>query len=111
MRKSEFLKSPEDATSPLLSDGVMGTMLHNHGGDIDQCFDALNLDNTALVAEIHHQYIEAGAQIIQTNTFGDNRYKSAEYGLEDKVSEINRAGAELARKVVVFCPFSPIEKN
>ncbi len=57
-----------------------------------QCFDELNLSNPALVAEIHREYIEAGAQIIQTNTFGANRYKLARHGLEIKMAEINTAG-------------------
>ena len=65
------------------------------------CFDELNLTNPALVAEIHRDYIEAGAQIVLSNTFGANRYKLAEHGLEAQVAEINRAGVELARRVVL----------
>jgi len=78
----------------------MGTLLHDRGVKLDTCFDALNIQQPALVAEIHRDYIEAGAQIIQTNTFGANRFKLAQHGLAEKVTEINRAGVDLARKVV-----------
>ncbi len=61
--------------TPILGDGAMGTMLHLKGTGFDQCFDELNLTHPALVADIHRDYIDAGAQIIQTNTFGANRYK------------------------------------
>jgi methionine synthase / methylenetetrahydrofolate reductase(NADPH) len=78
----------------------MGTMLNSQGVGFDTCLDALNLNQPALVAEVHRAYIEAGSQVIQTNTFGANAYKLAEHGLQDKVAEINRAGVELARRVV-----------
>lgn len=84
----------------LVADGAMGTLLHSRGIAFDQCFDALNLNAPALVADIHRAYIEAGAQIILTNTFGANRFKLARHGLEDKVAEINRAGVELARRAI-----------
>lgn len=77
----------------------MGTMLHGKGVAFDECFDALNLTKPALVADVHRQYIEAGSDIIQTNTFGANAFKLARHGLEDQVTEINRAGAELIRRV------------
>ena len=83
---------------PILSDGAMGTILHSRGVNFDECFDALNLNQPALVAEIHREYIEAGSQIIQTNTFGANRYKLARHGLENEVERINTAGVELARR-------------
>lgn len=86
---------------PLLSDGAMGTVLHARGVSIDQCFDSLNLSDPALVAEVHHEYIDAGVNIIQTNTFGANRYKLARHGLEKKVTEINQAATELARRVIM----------
>ncbi|HLE52387.1 MAG TPA: bifunctional homocysteine S-methyltransferase/methylenetetrahydrofolate reductase [Anaerolineales bacterium] len=98
---SKFLTWLDETQTPLLGDGAMGTMLNNRGVGFNQCFDALNLTNPSLVAEIHHAYIEAGAQIIQTNTFGANRYKLAGHNLEDKVDEINRAGVELARRVIL----------
>jgi methionine synthase / methylenetetrahydrofolate reductase(NADPH) len=85
---------------PVLADGAMGTMLNLRGVEFDTCMDALNIQKPSLVADIHRMYIEAGAQIIETNTFGANRYKLARHGLEDKVTEINKAGVELARRVV-----------
>ncbi len=86
---------------PLFSDGAMGTLLHARGVAFEHCFDELNLTNPALVAEIHREYIDAGAQIIQTNTFGANRYKLTRHGLGERVAEINKAGVELARRVVL----------
>jgi methionine synthase / methylenetetrahydrofolate reductase (NADH) len=84
----------------LLADGAMGTMLHAHGVGFEKCFDELNLTNPAAVAEIHRAYIEAGAQLIITNTFGANRFKLTKHGLQDEVVEINKAGVDLARRVV-----------
>ncbi|OGO70423.1 MAG: bifunctional homocysteine S-methyltransferase/methylenetetrahydrofolate reductase [Chloroflexi bacterium RBG_19FT_COMBO_56_12] len=98
---SKFFTWLDQSRTPLLGDGAMGTMLNSRGVGFNQCFDALNLTNPALVADIHRAYIEAGAQIIQTNTFGANRYKLAEHNLEDKVEQINRAGVELARRVIL----------
>ncbi len=89
-----------DSNTTLLADGAMGTVLHGRGIGFDQCFDELNLTNPAAVAEVHREYIEAGAQMILTNTFGANRYKLTRHGLEDKVTEINKAGVELAKRVV-----------
>ncbi len=83
----------------ILADGAMGTMLHTRGIPIDRCFDELNLTNPAVVAEVHREYIEAGAQIILTNTFSANRFKLKKHGLADKLDEINRAGVELAKRV------------
>ncbi|MCA9924873.1 MAG: homocysteine S-methyltransferase family protein, partial [Anaerolineales bacterium] len=74
---------------PLLFDGAMGTMLHTKGVAVDQCFDAINLYNPAVVADIHRGYIDAGADVIETNSFGANRYKLGEYGLHYDVVEIN----------------------
>lgn len=88
------------ASQTLLADGAMGTMLHSHGVGFDKCFDELNLVNPSVVAEIHREYIEAGAQLIITNTFGANRYKLAKHGLQNNVAQINRAGVELAKRVV-----------
>lgn len=85
----------------LLSDGAMGTILHQKGVGFDACFDELNLVNPALVGEIHRDYINAGSQIIQTNTFGANRYKLGRFGLADKAVEINTVGVDLARRVVL----------
>ncbi|MCA9938865.1 MAG: homocysteine S-methyltransferase family protein, partial [Anaerolineales bacterium] len=92
---------------PLLLDGAMGTMLHARGAHIGQCFDALSRDNPALVAEIHRLYIDAGADMIETNSFGANRYKLSEYGLEDEVEAINKAAVALARRVIMGA-FKPV---
>ncbi len=100
-KPSKFTTLLENTSAPILSDGAMGTVLNARGATFDQCFDALNLSQPALVGEIHRAYIDAGSQMIQTNTFGANRYKLAAHGLEDKVKEINRAGVELARRVVM----------
>jgi len=84
----------------LLADGAMGTMLHSRGVSFEKCFDELNLTNPAAVAEIHREYIESGAQLILTNTFGANRFKLIKHGLDKKVVDINKAGVELARRIV-----------
>src|SRR5438132_2650443 len=84
---------------PLLSDGAMGTVLYARGVSLDACFDVLNLNNPRLVQAIHADYIAAGADLIETNTFGANRFKLAVHGLESQVREINRRGARLARDV------------
>lgn len=88
------------AQGPLLLDGAFGTVLHGRGIPIDQSFDAVNLSNPALVAEIHRGYIDAGADIIETNTFGANRFKLAEHNLADKVTAINQAAVAIARRVI-----------
>ncbi|MFA5872717.1 MAG: bifunctional homocysteine S-methyltransferase/methylenetetrahydrofolate reductase [Anaerolineales bacterium] len=87
------------AKGTLLADGAMGTMLNTRGISFEKCFDELNLTNPAVVAEVHREYIEAGAQIILTNTFSANRFKLEKHGLADKLDEINRAGVELAKRV------------
>jgi len=91
------LKGPR----PVLCDGAMGTMLNMRGIEFDTCLDALNIQKPSLVADIHRMYIEAGAQMIETNTFGANRYKLSRHGLESQVAEINAAGVELAKRVVL----------
>ena len=101
MRLLDLAVGDQGARMPLLSDGAMGTLLNARGVSFDKCFDALNLTNPAMVAEIHRAYIEAGSNVIQTNTFGANRFKLAAHGLEHQVSEINQAGVELARRVAL----------
>jgi methionine synthase / methylenetetrahydrofolate reductase(NADPH) len=98
---ASFLTWLDEASHPRLADGAMGTMLHARGVAFDASFDALNLAQPGMVAEVHRAYIHAGADIILTNTFGANRYKLAEHGLRAQVAEINRAGVELARRVVL----------
>ncbi|GAB4449747.1 MAG: bifunctional homocysteine S-methyltransferase/methylenetetrahydrofolate reductase [Anaerolineales bacterium] len=98
MQRDTFFQLISSQT--LLADGAMGTMLHARGIGFDKCFDELNVTNPAAVAEIHREYIEAGAQLIITNTFGANRYKLSKHGLQDDVRDINRQGVELAKRVV-----------
>jgi len=87
------------AAGPLLCDGAMGTLLYARGVSLDACFDVLNLNNPRVVQSIHADYIAAGADCIETNTFGANRFKLAVHGLERQVREINRRGVALARDV------------
>ncbi len=86
------------AEGVVLFDGAMGTMLYDRGVFINRCFDETNLSNPGLVEEIHREYIDAGAGVIETNTFGANRFKLSLYGLEEKLEEINLAGARIARR-------------
>jgi methionine synthase I (cobalamin-dependent)/5,10-methylenetetrahydrofolate reductase len=95
------MEAIDHSPRPLLGDGAMGTLLNARGISFVRCFDELNRLQPALVAEVHRAYIEAGAEVIQTNTFGANRYKLAAHGLDSQVIEINRAGVELARRVVM----------
>ncbi len=88
-----------DPSSVLLFDGAMGTMLYNKGVFINQCYDELNLRSPDLVRGVHAAYRDAGAEALETNSFGANRLKLSAYGLESQVGEINRAAARLARDV------------
>ncbi|HEV8198208.1 MAG TPA: bifunctional homocysteine S-methyltransferase/methylenetetrahydrofolate reductase [Gemmatimonadales bacterium] len=78
-------------------DGAMGTMLYDRGIFLNVCYDDLNLRQPALVSEIHRAYVKAGAELLETNTFGATPRKLAQYGLSDDTERINRAAAELAR--------------
>jgi homocysteine S-methyltransferase len=82
----------------LVCDGAMGTMLHAAGNSLDQALPALNLSDATLVRTIHDSYVDAGADIVQTNTFGASRPRLAAYGFGDQVEEINREGVRLARE-------------
>ncbi len=84
---------------PHLFDGAMGTMLYAKGVFINRCYDELNLREPDLVREIHRAYVKAGAEIIETNSFGANRVKLSEHGLEAQVGEINARAAQLAKDV------------
>ncbi len=84
----------------IVFDGAMGTMLYSKGIYINRCFDELNLVDPNLVAEIHRQYIQAGADVIETNTFGTNRFKLASFGLAEKVREINIRGVQIAKEQI-----------
>jgi homocysteine S-methyltransferase len=83
----------------VVGDGAMGTMLYAKGIYINRCFDELNLTSPELVQEVHREYLAAGAEFVETNTFGANAYKLALHGLSDRVAEINRRGVEIAREV------------
>jgi len=82
----------------VLFDGAMGTELYNKGIFINSCYDELNLTRPNLISELHQAYVEAGADVIETNTFGANKPKLQKHGLEDKTYEINFRGAQLARE-------------
>jgi methionine synthase I (cobalamin-dependent)/5,10-methylenetetrahydrofolate reductase len=84
----------------VLCDGAMGTSLYGRGVFINRCFDELNLSQPELVRSVHEDYLQAGAEIIETNTFGANALRLERYGLRDKVAEINRAGVAIARQAV-----------
>src|SRR3954451_6983791 len=82
----------------LVCDGAMGTMLYSRGVFINKSFDAMNLTQAELVQSVHDEYVSAGADILETNTFGANRVKLGSFGLGDKLRDINAAGVALARK-------------
>ncbi|HEY9072454.1 MAG TPA: bifunctional homocysteine S-methyltransferase/methylenetetrahydrofolate reductase [Candidatus Ozemobacteraceae bacterium] len=84
---------------PVVFDGAMGTMLYAKGIYLNQVYDELNLSNPSLVQQVHREYIEAGAMVIETNTFGANRFKLAPHGLADKIEAINFQGVKIARQV------------
>jgi homocysteine S-methyltransferase len=81
----------------LVSDGAMGTMIYGRGVFINRCFDELNLSQADLIREIHEEYVKAGAEILETNTYGASRPRLVTFGLDGKLTEINRAGVKLAR--------------
>ena len=83
--------------SPVLCDGAMGTLLYAKGIFINRSYDELNLSQPDLIRGIHHDYLQAGAEIIETNTFGANSFRLARHSIADKVRDINRAGVRLAR--------------
>jgi len=84
----------------VLCDGAMGTSLYARGVFINRCFDELNLSQPELVRSVHEEYLQSGAEIIETNTFGGNAFRLERYGLRDKVADINRAGVAIARQAV-----------
>lgn len=93
-RDARVLLDPERV---VVFDGAMGTMLYARGVFINQCYDELNLRTPELVHEVHDAYVRAGADVLETNSFGANRLKLAQYGLESQVEAINRRAAEIAR--------------
>src|SRR6202795_315801 len=84
--------------SPVLCDGAMGTLLYAKGIFINRCYDELNLSQPELIRAVHHDYLQAGAEIIETNTFGANSFRLARHSLADRVRDINIAGAHVARE-------------
>ncbi len=92
---SDFLQRIQDRV--IVADGAMGTMLYAKGIFINRCFDELNLSSPDLVKEIHAAYVRAGAEVIETNTFGANALRLARQGFAEKLREINQAGVKLAR--------------
>jgi homocysteine S-methyltransferase len=82
----------------VVCDGAMGTMLYARGVFVNRCFDELNVSNPDLVRSVHAEYVEAGADVIETNTFGAHRYKLGPHGFEAQVRKINREGARVARQ-------------
>ena len=93
---SPFLEALDDRV--LVCDGAMGTVLYAQGVFINRSFDSLNLTDPERVTAVHADYLRAGADVIETNTFGANRIKLSGFGLSDQIREINTAGARLARK-------------
>ena len=85
-------------TRSVLCDGAMGTMLYDRGVFIHRCYDELNLSQPDLIRAIHEEYLQAGAEIVETNTFGGNRFRLERHGLQDKVHDVNVAGAKIARQ-------------
>ncbi len=95
-RAAEFRKKLQSGI--VLADGAMGTMLYSKGVFINRCFDELNLSSPQLVKEVHQEYAKAGAEILETNTFGGNRVRLTAFGLGEKLWAINQAGVRLARE-------------
>ena len=95
-RALEFRKALESGA--IVADGAMGTMLYDKGVFINRCFDELNISQASTVKEVHDAYVKAGAQILETNTFGGNRIRLAAFGLAEKLIAINQAGVRIARE-------------
>src|ERR1700735_885306 len=95
-RASEFREALEKRV--LVADGAMGTALYQKGVFINRCYDELNLSLPALVRDVHQEYIKAGSEILENNTFGATRKRLAAYGFGEKVRLINQAGVRIARE-------------
>src|SRR4026209_1341418 len=79
-------------------DGAMGTMLYNRGMFVNVCYDELSITQPALVQEVHEAYVQAGAEILETNTFGANPVKLSSHGLDDATEALNRTAVTVARE-------------
>src|SRR5258708_7822410 len=88
---------------PVLCDGAMGTLFYAKGVFINKCYDELNVIQPDLVRTIHQEYLNAGAEIVETNTFGGNSFRLGRYGLAYKVCEINLRVAQLEREAADAC--------
>lgn len=99
----DLLRRLEEA--PLIADGAMGTMLYAKGVYINRCYDEVNLTQPDLVAEVHRAYVKAGAEVIETNTFGANAVKLRQHGLESETEAINRRAAEIAVEAMAGAGF------
>ncbi len=95
-RAAEFRKKLQSKI--IVTDGAMGTMLYSKGIFINRCFDELNLSAPQLVKEIHQEYARAGAEVLETNTFGGNRVRLSAFGFAERLRDINEAGVRLARE-------------
>src|SRR5205807_4784314 len=84
--------------SAVLCDGAMGTLLYAKGIFINRSYDELNLSQPEMIRAVHHEYLQAGAEIIETNTFGANSFRLGRHSLADKVRDVNLAGARLAHE-------------
>jgi methionine synthase / methylenetetrahydrofolate reductase(NADPH) len=95
-RAAEFRKKLQSGV--VLADGAMGTMLYTKGVFINRCFDELNVSSPQLIREIHQEYVKAGAEVLESNTFGGNRLRLTAFGFGEKLCAINQAGVRLARE-------------
>ena len=96
--RAELLTRLTDPDAVLVFDGAMGTMLYGRGVFINRCYDELSLRSPDVVRRVHEEYVQAGAEVLETNSFGANRFKLLHFGLEREVGAINRAAAAVARE-------------
>ncbi len=100
------------SAGPVVTDGAWGTLLQQRGLPVGACPDAWNLQQPDRVEEVARAYVEAGSQVVLTNTFGSNRFILARHGLDEKVAELNRAGVEISKRAagdraLVFASIGP----
>src|SRR5512138_3427090 len=95
-RASEFRE--QLSRRVMVADGAMGTMLYARGVFINRCFDELNLSSPDMVRQIHQEYVKAGAEILETNTFGASRLRLTSFGLVERLAAINAAGVKIVRE-------------